>query len=43
MTVLCFVSSLKVAAGAIVVSECELHGDISIGKCNAVSIGLDGR
>jgi len=28
----CFVFSLKVAAGAVVVSECELHGDITIGK-----------
>jgi len=30
---LCLVFSLKIAAGAVVVSECELHGDISIGKC----------
>jgi len=27
-----YVFSLKVAAGAVVVSECELHGDITIGK-----------
>ena len=35
---MCFVFSLKIAAGAIVVSECEMHGDISIGKCKIIEM-----